>query len=189
MNASRFITNSISYEARQGIHNELSRIQENYGKVKSEKQHKSHSHSPAFDSDESPPSDEKISRFWVAVDKRSGNRVIGFLALKDEEIRRRKVLEHEPQIRYLCVDTNYMRRGVATLLIEHAIKFAHKKQVARIGVTISTWYEPAKELFYRFGFVEIMREAMTLGFNEKVKLSLDVESWNRYRKARKSAYR
>ncbi|CAG8672387.1 13043_t:CDS:2 [Acaulospora morrowiae] len=199
VNANRFITNLISYETRQVILRELSKVKEYYSTkpqslynvvtTKPEKQHKDHS--SIIDSHsvygELLPFkfNDQISKFWVAVDKRSGNRVIGFLALRDDETKRRKIQEHEPQIKYLCVDTNYMRQGVATLLMQHAIKFAYKRKVMRIGVTASTWHEPAAEMFYRFGFREVMREAINYGLAEKVKLSLDVESWIRYRKARK----
>ncbi|CAG8433935.1 2550_t:CDS:2 [Diversispora eburnea] len=90
-----------------------------------------------------------------------------------------------PQIKYLCVDSNYKRQGIATMLMEHAIKYVYKKQIKKIMVITSTWEEPAMDLFYKLGFIEIMRSSIVYGLAQRVNMALDVDLWFRHRKASK----
>ncbi|CAG8539572.1 5826_t:CDS:2 [Cetraspora pellucida] len=189
VNVRRIITSTISYETRHAIHTDLSRISEKYGSGTIQqltKSDKHHSQENLFDQ----PFNDRIARFWVAVDKEAGNKVVGFLEIVDNEdedpLRKKYIMEsYAPHIKHLCVATNYKRQGIATALLKHAIKFIHKKNAKSLGVLTSTWQEPAMEIFYRFGFIEVKRGTMAYGFVECIKLRLDVEQWIRCRKARK----
>ncbi|CAG8597423.1 31155_t:CDS:2 [Racocetra persica] len=181
---------TISYETRHAIHTDLSKISEKYGSGTVQQQltksDKYHSQEDLVDQ----PHNDRIARFWVAVDKEAGNKVVGFLEIVDNEdddpLRKKYIMEpYAPHIKHLCVATNYKRKGIATALLKHAIKFIHKKNAKSLGVLTSAWQGPAMEIFYRFGFIEVKRRTMTYGFVECIKLSLDVEQWIRCRKARK----
>ncbi|RHZ45181.1 hypothetical protein Glove_688g29 [Diversispora epigaea] len=189
MNANGFITNKICNEAQQSIRHELHELSKmKYNRQQDDNNYNDNdndnSNSNYYDNED----DDQISKFWVAIDKKSGNRVIGFLGFQAKKRNSLTPLTSPslPQIKYLCVDTNYKRQGIATMLMEHAIKFVYKKQIKRIMVITSTWEEPAMDLFYKLGFIEIMRSSIVYGLAQRVNMALDVDLWFRHRKASKS---
>ncbi|CAG8662450.1 5611_t:CDS:2 [Dentiscutata erythropus] len=190
VNVRRIITSTISYETRHAIHTDLTKILEKYGNNFVQQQtDKLHSQENIVDTVDSFHND-RIAKFWVAVDKDAGNKVVGFLEIVDGEdddpLKKQYIIEpYAPHIKHLCVATNYKRQGIATALLNHAIKFIHKKNAKSLSVLTSTWQGPAMEIFYRFGFIEVKRGTMAYGFVECVKLRLDVEQWIRCRRARK----
>ncbi|KAF0556878.1 putative N-acetyltransferase 8B [Gigaspora margarita] len=193
VNVRRIITSSISYETRLAIHTDLAKISEKYGNnfVQQPTKFDKHYYSQENTVDTVDPfHNDRISKFWVAVDKDTGNKVVGFLEIVDDEdgdpLKKHYFIEPcAPHIKHLCVATNYKRQGIATALLNHAIKFIHKKNAKSLAVLTSAWQGPALEIFYRFGFIEVKRGTMAYGFVECIKLRLDVEQWIRCRKARK----
>ncbi|CAG8568363.1 5644_t:CDS:10 [Ambispora leptoticha] len=135
---------------------------------------------------------EKLSRFWVVVDKDAGNKVIAFLGLTTCPPSSSStsstcccIIDKTPVITYLCVLNEYRRRGIATAMIEHAVKFVNRRGGKRIEVELWTWWNSALELFSSFGFGEVERDSHVLyGTIERVRLRLDVEMWVWWRKTR-----
>ncbi|CAG8558462.1 12530_t:CDS:2 [Ambispora gerdemannii] len=136
---------------------------------------------------------EKLSRFWVAIDKDAGNRIIAFLGLttcppsssSTSNTCCNCIIDKTPVVTYLCVSYEYRRRGIATAMLEHAVKFVNRRGGKRIEVELWTWWNPAFDLFCSFGFGEVGRESHVLcGTVERVRLRLDVEMWAWRRKTK-----
>lgn len=87
-------------------------------------------------------SDEAQGGFWVATDNGEIAGMIGVQRLEDSvaEMRRLRV---RPQFR---------RRGIATALMSHAIRFCRDRDYLKIVLDVRVERQPAIQLFEKFGF-------------------------------------
>ena len=181
LNVRKIITHATIIEARRVLFSDLVNILDHYNLTQSE----------AISTDTNDDGDglhgpESLSRFWVAMDKDAGNRVVGFVAvIEREEETKLAVIDREPNVLYLCVLSEYRGRGIATALLDHAARDMCKRGVKWISCVVTTWQYPALNIFYKFGFREVARATVFYGFAEHVEMRLDIEEWDRCRKARR----
>ena len=83
---------------------------------------------------------------WSAWD---GDRVVGIGALKD-------LGDHTGEIKSMRTHTAFLRRGVASRLLEHIINVARSRGMTRLSLETGSGpaFEPALALYRRRGFVD-----------------------------------
>ncbi|CAG8533332.1 3825_t:CDS:2 [Paraglomus occultum] len=178
LNVRKIITHAIITEARRVLLHDFFNIHDHY-KIQA-------TSTDSNDDKDSSHGPESLSRFWVAMDKDAGNRVVGFVAvIEREEDTKLTVIDREPSVLYLCILSEYRCRGIATALLDHATRDMFKRGVKWISCVVNTWQYPALNIFYKFGFREVARASVFYGFTENVKMRLDIEEWDRCRKARR----
>ncbi|WP_166423644.1 GNAT family N-acetyltransferase [Paraglaciecola sp. 20A4] len=84
--------------------------------------------------------------FWSA---RENNRVLGCVALK-------RLSDSHGEIKSMRSAPNARHRGVASALLQHLLIQANQKGLRRLSLETGTmdYFEPAKNLYRKFGFVE-----------------------------------
>ena len=86
--------------------------------------------------------DEGASGFWVA---RVGDAIVGMIGVQ-------LTSDNTAEIRRLRVADPYRRRGIGTLLVEHALRFCQKHSYLKVVLDIRMDRAPAISLFEKFGF-------------------------------------
>lgn len=87
--------------------------------------------------------DCKDSGFWVAENNTS---IIGMVGVQ-------RLSDNSAEIRRLRVRDGFRRRGIGTLLMEHAISFCRDKQYLKVVLDVRIERSPAINMFDAFGFV------------------------------------
>lgn len=86
--------------------------------------------------------DDGDSAFWVAC---LGEQVVGMVGVQRQA-------ENVAEIRRLRVDTAFRRRGVGSLLMEHAVRFCQVKGYLKVTLDVLLERGPAIALFEKAGF-------------------------------------
>jgi len=85
-------------------------------------------------------------QFWSAWE---GDRVVGIGALK-------RLSTSHGEIKSMHTDQANRRRGVGTAILQHIIGVARQTKLTRLSLETGSWpyFNPARELYRRQGFVE-----------------------------------
>jgi ribosomal protein S18 acetylase RimI-like enzyme len=87
-------------------------------------------------------SDEGASAFWVAT---FGEQIIGMIGVQ-------RTGDGIAEVRRMRVRKPYRRRGIGTLLMQHAIEFCREHDYLKVVLDVRVERGPAIALFEKFGF-------------------------------------
>ena len=85
----------------------------------------------------------KDSGFWVAQYEQS---IVGMIGVQ-------RINDNAAEIRRLRVRDEFRRRGIGTMLMQHAISFCREKQFLKVVLDVRIERSPAIAMFDTFGFL------------------------------------
>jgi putative acetyltransferase len=106
-------------------------------------------------------------QFWSAWDE---DQVIGIGALK-------RLSESHGEIKSMHTDQLYRRKGVASAMLRHIIAAARQMGLSRLSLETGSWpyFEPARELYRRHGFVECQPFANYIPDSNSIFMTLELD--------------
>ncbi len=87
------------------------------------------------------------NEFSVSFSAVCGNNIIGYIGMY--------VLQSEGEIANIAVNPEYRRRGIASMLIEHIIRYCSKNNISKLKLEVRESNAPALKLYEKFGFFQV----------------------------------